>query len=196
MQDITGYEASHRTSEDFRRVRIGIGHPGDKKQVHGYVLSDFPKADKVWVEQTVDAVADALPYLIEGDDAGFMTRVAYSSAAAGKNERIMTDGIPVRNCRLTERGKSTLNALTATAAAEAANYPFCTVEPNSGRVAVPDDRLQVIAGLAKSESIVPAQLEFMDIAGLVKGQAKAKDWATSFSDTSAKLPLSHMFSVV
>ncbi|NBP72065.1 MAG: redox-regulated ATPase YchF [Alphaproteobacteria bacterium] len=65
-------------------------------------------------------------------------------------------------------GKSTLfNALTATAAAEAANYPFCTVEPNSGRVAVPDDRLQIIAGLAKSESVVPAQLEFMDIAGQV-----------------------------
>tara|TARA_B100000676_G_scaffold299461_1_gene343840 strand:+ start:638 stop:1738 length:1101 start_codon:yes stop_codon:yes gene_type:complete len=78
-------------------------------------------------------------------------------------------------------GKSTLfNALTATAAAEAANYPFCTVEPNSGRVAVPDDRLQVIAGLAKSESIVPAQLEFMDIAGLVKGASKGEGLGNQF----------------
>ncbi|RZO38976.1 MAG: redox-regulated ATPase YchF [Rhodospirillaceae bacterium] len=78
-------------------------------------------------------------------------------------------------------GKSTLfNALTATAAAEAANYPFCTVEPNSGRVAVPDDRLQVIAGLAKSESIVSAQLEFMDIAGLVKGASKGEGLGNQF----------------
>ncbi len=78
-------------------------------------------------------------------------------------------------------GKSTLfNALTATAAAEAANYPFCTVEPNSGRVAVPDNRLQVIAGLAKSESIVPAQLEFMDIAGLVEGASKGEGLGNQF----------------
>ena len=78
-------------------------------------------------------------------------------------------------------GKSTLfNALTATAAAEAANYPFCTVEPNSGRVAVPDDRLQVIAELAKSQSVVPAQLEFMDIAGLVEGASKGEGLGNQF----------------
>ena len=78
--------ASH-IGQDFRRVRIGIGHPGDKKQVHGYVLSDFPKAEKIWVEQTVNAVADALPYLIEGDEAGFMTRVAYLAPPPGKDEK-------------------------------------------------------------------------------------------------------------
>ena len=78
-------------------------------------------------------------------------------------------------------GKSTLfNALTATAAAEAANYPFCTVEPNSGRVAVPDNRLQLIAELAKSENIVPTQLEFMDIAGLVKGASKGEGLGNQF----------------
>ena len=78
-------------------------------------------------------------------------------------------------------GKSTLfNALTATAAAEAANYPFCTVEPNSGRVAVPDNRLQLIAGLAKSENIVPTQLEFVDIAGLVKGASKGEGLGNQF----------------
>ena len=78
-------------------------------------------------------------------------------------------------------GKSTLfNALTATAGAEAANYPFCTVEPNSGRVAVPDDRLKVIASLAKSKNIVPAQLEFVDIAGLVKGASQGEGLGNQF----------------
>ncbi len=66
-------------------------------------------------------------------------------------------------------GKSTLfNALTETAAAEAANYPFCTIEPNVGRVAVPDGRLEVLARLAESKKIIPTQLEFVDIAGLVR----------------------------
>ena len=78
-------------------------------------------------------------------------------------------------------GKSTLfNALTATAQAEAANYPFCTVEPNSGRVAVPDDRMDVISSLAKSVSVVPAQLEFMDIAGLVEGASKGEGLGNQF----------------
>ncbi len=61
-------------------------------------------------------------------------------------------------------GKSTLfNALTATAQAEAANYPFCTIEPNAGRVAVPDPRLNELATLAKSAKVVPTYLEFVDI---------------------------------
>ena len=78
-------------------------------------------------------------------------------------------------------GKSTLfNALTATAAAEAANYPFCTVEPNAGRVSVPDERMATIAGLAKSESLVPAQLEFLDIAGLVAGASKGEGLGNQF----------------
>jgi PTH1 family peptidyl-tRNA hydrolase len=68
--------ASH-IGQDFRRVRMGIGHPGEKKRVHKYVLSDFLKAEQNWVEQTTDAIAEALPLLIEGDDPSFMTRVAY-----------------------------------------------------------------------------------------------------------------------
>ena len=67
--------------QNFRRVRIGIGHPGDKKKVHKYVLSDFPKAEQNWVQQTTDAIAEALPLLIEGDEPGFMTRVAYLAPA-------------------------------------------------------------------------------------------------------------------
>src|SRR5262249_61988578 len=67
-------------------------------------------------------------------------------------------------------GKSTLfNALTATQAAQAANYPFCTIEPNVGRVAVPDPRLEKLAAIARSAKIINTQLEFVDIAGLVKG---------------------------
>jgi GTP-binding protein YchF len=78
-------------------------------------------------------------------------------------------------------GKSTLfNALTATAAAEAANYPFCTIEPNIGRVAVPDERLKTSARLAKSATIVPTQLEFVDIAGLVRGAARGEGLGNQF----------------
>ena len=72
-------------------------------------------------------------------------------------------------------GKSTLfNALTQTAAAQAANYPFCTIEPNVGEVAVPDPRLDTLAKLAKSEQIVPTRLSFVDIAGLVRGASKGE----------------------
>src|ERR1700744_3973745 len=78
-------------------------------------------------------------------------------------------------------GKSTLfNALTATAAAEAANYPFCTIEPNVGRVAVPDDRLDPLANLAKSAKVIPTQLEFVDIAGLVRGASKGEGLGNQF----------------
>lgn len=78
-------------------------------------------------------------------------------------------------------GKSTLfNALTATAAAQAANFPFCTIEPNVGRVAVPDKRLDDIASIAGSKAIVPTQLEFVDIAGLVKGAATGEGLGNKF----------------
>ena len=78
-------------------------------------------------------------------------------------------------------GKSTLfNALTATAAAAAANYPFCTIDPNVGRVPVPDPRLDAIARLAKSARTVPTQLEFVDIAGLVRGASKGEGLGNQF----------------
>jgi len=78
-------------------------------------------------------------------------------------------------------GKSTLfNALTATAAAQAANYPFCTIEPNVGRVAVPDPRLDVLAKIGKSQKIVPTSLEFVDIAGLVRGASKGEGLGNQF----------------
>lgn len=61
---------------DFRRVRMGIGHPGHRDLVHGYVLHDFAKADRDWLVKLLDAVADAVPFLLQSDEAGFMNRVA------------------------------------------------------------------------------------------------------------------------
>ncbi|HXI87784.1 MAG TPA: redox-regulated ATPase YchF [Parvularculaceae bacterium] len=78
-------------------------------------------------------------------------------------------------------GKSTLfNALTRTAAAQAANYPFCTIEPNIGDVAVPEPRLQKLAEIAKSKEIIPARMQFVDIAGLVKGASKGEGLGNQF----------------
>jgi GTP-binding protein YchF len=78
-------------------------------------------------------------------------------------------------------GKSTLfNALTRTAAAQAANFPFCTIEPNVGEVAVPDARLDKLAAIATSKSIIPTRMTFVDIAGLVKGASKGEGLGNQF----------------
>jgi ribosome-binding ATPase len=78
-------------------------------------------------------------------------------------------------------GKSTLfNALTQTAAAQAANYPFCTIEPNTGDVAVPDPRLAILAKIAHSKEIIPTRLTFVDIAGLVRGASKGEGLGNQF----------------
>ncbi len=78
-------------------------------------------------------------------------------------------------------GKSTLfNALTETAAAQAANYPFCTIEPNVGDVAVPDRRLEALAQIAQSKEIIPTRITFVDIAGLVRGASKGEGLGNQF----------------
>ncbi|MFN6066967.1 MAG: GTPase, partial [Pseudanabaena sp.] len=78
-------------------------------------------------------------------------------------------------------GKSTLfNALVANAKAEAANFPFCTIEPNVGSVAVPDDRLKILADVGKSAQIIPTRVEFVDIAGLVRGASKGEGLGNQF----------------
>lgn len=78
-------------------------------------------------------------------------------------------------------GKSTLfNALTQTAAAQAANYPFCTIEPNVGEVAVPEYRLDKLAAIAESKEIIPARMNFVDIAGLVEGASKGEGLGNQF----------------
>jgi GTP-binding protein YchF len=78
-------------------------------------------------------------------------------------------------------GKSTLfNALTESATAQTANFPFCTIEPNVGIVAVPDDRLKVLCGISSSETIIPAFVEIVDIAGLVKGASEGQGLGNKF----------------
>ena len=78
-------------------------------------------------------------------------------------------------------GKSTLfNALTETASAQAANYPFCTIEPNVGDVAVPEPRLETLAAIAKSKEIIPARINFVDVAGLVRGASKGEGLGNQF----------------
>ena len=78
-------------------------------------------------------------------------------------------------------GKSTLfNALTQTAAAQAANYPFCTIEPNVGEVAVPEPRLKKLAEVAGSKEIIPARMNFVDIAGLVEGASQGEGLGNKF----------------
>ncbi|WP_417585276.1 redox-regulated ATPase YchF [Pelagibacterium sp.] len=78
-------------------------------------------------------------------------------------------------------GKSTLfNALTQTAAAQAANFPFCTIEPNVGEVSVPDERLDKLAEIGKSKDVIPTRLSFVDIAGLVKGASKGEGLGNQF----------------
>ena len=78
-------------------------------------------------------------------------------------------------------GKSTLfNALTQTASAQAANYPFCTIEPNTGDVAVPEPRLELLAKIAGSKEIIPSRINFVDIAGLVRGASKGEGLGNQF----------------
>ena len=78
-------------------------------------------------------------------------------------------------------GKSTLfNALVANAQAQAANFPFCTIEPNVGSVAVPDERLQLLCDLSKSKELIPTRMEFVDIAGLVKGASEGEGLGNKF----------------
>src|ERR1700726_1661842 len=90
-------------------------------------------------------------------------------------------GFKCRIVGLPNVGKPTLfNALTETAAAQAANYPFCTIEPNVGEVAVPDRRLETLVALAKSATIVPTRLTFVDIAGLVRGASKGEGLGNQF----------------
>ena len=76
---------SHMT-RDYRRVRLGIGHPGDKSLVHSYVLNDFGKGERAWVETLCDAIARNASLLVAGDDAGFQNRVHLAMAAAGFGE--------------------------------------------------------------------------------------------------------------
>jgi GTP-binding protein YchF len=109
-------------------------------------------------------------------------RATACSLEAGRNQDGMDDmGFRMGIVGLPNVGKSTLfNALTRTAAAQAANFPFCTIEPNVGDVAVPDARLERLADIAKSKQIIPTRMTFVDIAGLVKGASKGEGLGNQF----------------
>jgi len=88
---------SHLGSPDYVRVRLGIGHPGDKDKVHGHVLSDFSRDDRKWVEPELDAVAQALPALLDGRDSDFMSQVAMAVQQAtgkGRTPKAPSDAQP------------------------------------------------------------------------------------------------------
>ena len=182
-------------SRDFRRVRIGIGHPGHKELVTGHVLGNFDAAGPAMAgaaarragERRTAARGRRRCRLHEQDRACCCvprrrTREPDSQARiAGRSrpERLM--GFNCGIVGLPNVGKSTLfNALVRTAAAAAANYPFCTIEPNLGRVPVPDERLDAVARIARSARIVPAQLEVVDIAGLVRGASRGEGLGNRF----------------
>jgi len=78
--------------KDYRRVRIGIGHPGDPRRVDSYVLQDFAKDDLAWLDPVLDAVVDSAPYLVRGDDAGFMNRVAMLTRPPARERPARGDG--------------------------------------------------------------------------------------------------------
>jgi hypothetical protein len=109
----------------------------------------------------------------------WLARVWIPAFAGMTKEKVM--GFNCGIVGLPNVGKSTLfNALLSQQAAEAANYPFCTIEPNVGRISVPDERLDALAKIAGSATLIPTQLEFVDIAGLVRGASKGEGLGNKF----------------
>jgi len=114
-------------------------------------------------------------------NASLLAEPAPSAYEAARKDKEWAMGFRMGIVGLPNVGKSTLfNALTRTAAAQAANFPFCTIEPNVGDVAVPDDRLEKLAAIAGSKQIIPTRMTFVDIAGLVRGASKGEGLGNQF----------------
>ena len=165
----------HLGTPDYWRVRLGIGHPGHKDRVTGHVLGDFAKADLEWLLPCLDAVADEAGLLASGKPEDFMTKIALRTGDQNKWALTAVSSA----CRMSANPPCSTRS-PPPSAAQAANYPFCTIEPNVGRVAVPDKRLDTLAAIGKSVKIVPTSLEFVDIAGLVRGASKGEGLGNQF----------------
>ena len=165
--------------QDFWRLRIGIGHPRDsaipQQDVADYVLAPPAAADAAAIDAAIDRAIDAWPAIEAGDFERAMLLLAHEEREV-MSLKCGIVGLP-------NVGKSTLfNALTRAGIA-AENYPFCTIEPNVGIVEVPDPRLAQLAGIAHPEKVLPATVEFVDIAGLVAGASKGEGLGNQFLAT-------------
>ncbi len=170
---------------DFWRLRIGIGHPRDgalsEQEVADYVLHPPRAEERPAID---DAIARALavwPRLASGDTERAMHELHTRPRGAAPQPKAATSmSLKCGIVGLPNVGKSTLfNALTKAGIA-AENYPFCTIEPNVGIVEVPDPRLAALAAIARPERVLPAVVEFVDIAGLVAGASKGEGLGNQF----------------
>ena len=164
-------------SADFWRLRIGIGHPRDseltQQDVVDYVLKP-PRAEELAAIRDCDAAR------AEGVARHRARRHGGRDDGAPYNEQGFEMSLKCGIVGLPNVGKSTLfNALTKAGIA-AENYPFCTIEPNVGIVEVPDPRIETLARIVKPERVVPAVVEFVDIAGLVAGASKGEGLGNQF----------------
>ena len=173
-------------THDYWRVRLGIGHPGAKERVTGHVLGDFAKGDRDWVIAAAGRGGRGGAAAGGGQARGFHDEGSAADARRGIELGHRWVSIAASSACPTWASRTLFNALTATAAAQAANYPFCTIEPNVGRVAVPDARLDTLARIGKSAKIVPTCWSSSTSPGWCAAPARARAWATSSSPTSAR----------
>ena len=157
---------------DCLRLRIGVSHPGARTRVLAHVLSR-PRPRRYHVDRQRNTKGPGSP----APAVRRRARQGHDPSAYAPG-RLM--GFKCGIVGLPNVGKSTLfNALTR-AGVSAGNYPFCTIEPNTGMVPVPDSRLQAIARIVKPERVIPAQVEFVDVAGLVAGASKGAGLGNRF----------------
>jgi hypothetical protein len=177
---------------DFWRLRLGVGHPGSKDLVLDAVLDRPTQAEQQAIDEALSRALEIMPELLRS---GAQKAMHSLHSRNSRRSRVRMDPrltaivahftrkvMPIQ-CGivgLPNVGKSTLfNALTRSQIA-AENYPFCTIDPNVGVVPVPDERLEQLAEIAHPQKILPTAVEFVDIAGLVKGASQGEGLGNQF----------------